>query len=121
MPRRWQRRAVNQRSELNELRAELAELRALVAGRVPVGLDRIRTIGDQSAARDEVAEGVNRGQLVPGRQRDDQAATSARSARRTIRPPLGARANAATARSISPVLRISIGLSSTPTDAAALW
>src|SRR5262245_18813730 len=39
----------------------------------------------------------------------------------TIKPPLGARANAAMVRSISPVLRISIGLSSTPNDPAALW
>jgi hypothetical protein len=33
MPRRWQRRgrAVNRKSELNELRAELEEFRALVA------------------------------------------------------------------------------------------
>jgi hypothetical protein len=34
MPRRWQRRrAVNRKSELNELRAELVELRALVAAK----------------------------------------------------------------------------------------
>ena len=39
----------------------------------------------------------------------------------TIRPPLGERANAVTARSISPALAQLIGLSSTPNDGATAW
>ena len=45
-----------------------------VAGRAPVLVDVIRPIGDQAAGGDEEAFGVDRGQLVPGRQRDDQIA-----------------------------------------------
>ena len=45
-----------------------------VAGRAPVLVDQIRPVGDQAAAGDEEAVGVDRGQLVPGRQRDDQIA-----------------------------------------------
>ena len=48
-----------------------------VAGRAPVLVDEIRPVGDQAAAGDEEAFGVDRGQLVPGRQRDDQIAMNA--------------------------------------------
>ena len=43
-----------------------------VAGRAAVLVDRIRPVGDQAAGGDEEAKGVDRGQFVPGRQRDDQ-------------------------------------------------
>ena len=60
-----------------------------VAGRAPVLVDEIRPIGDQAAAGDEEAVGVDRGQLVPGRQRDDQIAMNRRANALavTIRPP----------------------------------
>ena len=45
-----------------------------VAGRAPVLVDNIRPVGDQAAAGDEETFAVDRGQLVPGRQRDDQFA-----------------------------------------------
>ena len=48
-----------------------------VAGRAPVLVDAIRPIGDQAAGGDEEAFVVDRGQLVPGRQRDDQIAMNA--------------------------------------------
>ena len=48
-----------------------------VAGRAPVLVDEIRPIGDQAAAGDEEALEVDRGQFVPGRQRDDQIAMNA--------------------------------------------
>ena len=49
-----------------------------VAGRAPVLVDEIRPIGDQAAAGDEEAVEVDRGQFVPGRQRDDQIAMNHR-------------------------------------------
>jgi hypothetical protein len=53
-----------------------------VAGREQVRIDRVETVGDQAAASDEVARRVDRGQSVPRRQRDDQAAMNySRSAR----------------------------------------
>ena len=53
---------------------------------------------------------------MPRRKRDDQFAMKHRRSRPTItiRPPFGPRANAVTARSISPASRRLIGLSSTP-------
>src|SRR5262245_846721 len=45
-----------------------------VAGRVPVYVDRIGPVGDQAAAVDKVSERVDRGQPVPGCQRDDKIA-----------------------------------------------
>ncbi len=48
-----------------------------VAGRAPVLVDEIRPIGDQAAGGDEDAFEVDRRQLVPGRQRDDQIAMNA--------------------------------------------
>ena len=45
-----------------------------VAGRAAELVDVIRPVGDQAAAGDEEAVGVDRGQLVPRRQRDDQIA-----------------------------------------------
>ena len=52
-----------------------------VAGRAPVLVDVIRPIGDQAAGGDEEAFEVDRGQLVPGRQRDDQIAMKRRRPR----------------------------------------
>ena len=49
-----------------------------VAGRAPVLVDLISPIGDQAAGRDEGAIVVDRGQPVPGRQRDDQIAMNER-------------------------------------------
>src|SRR6516165_6519563 len=43
-----------------------------------VRVDRIRAIGDQAAGGDKEAERIDRGQLVAGRQREDQLAMSAR-------------------------------------------
>ena len=45
-----------------------------VSRRAPVLVDEIEPIGDQSAGCDKVPVGVDRGQLVPGRQRNDQIA-----------------------------------------------
>ena len=45
-----------------------------VAGRAPVLVDEIRSIGDQTAAGDVVARVSNHGQLVADRQRGDQVA-----------------------------------------------
>ncbi len=94
-----------------------------VAGRAPVLVDVIRPIGDQAAGGDEGAFEVDRGQLVPGRQRDDQIAMNAPPTRSavTIRPPFGERAKAATARSISPASRMLTGLTSTLSDGATAW
>ena len=68
----------------------------------------------------KIAIRIDRGQLVPSRQRDDQFAMKLTPTRSpvTIRPPFGARANAVTARSISPASRTSTGLISTPNDGA---
>ena len=52
-----------------------------VAGRAPVLVDQVRPIGDQAAGGDKVAVRVDRGQLVPGRQRDDQIAMNRRESR----------------------------------------
>ena len=53
-------------------------MRVYVAGRSPVLVDKIGPIGDQAASSDVVALGVNRWQLVPGRERDDQIAMNRR-------------------------------------------
>ena len=59
---------------------------------------------------------------MSGRERDDQIAMNGRNALGvTIRPPFGARANAATARSISAASRTSTGLTSIPSDGATAW
>jgi hypothetical protein len=47
-----------------------------VAGCPPVLVDVIRPLGDQAAAGDVVAVGVDRGQPVTSRQRDDQIAVN---------------------------------------------
>ena len=52
-----------------------------VAGRAAVLVDQIGAIGNQAAAGDEEAVGIDRGQLVPRRQRDDQIAMSIDAAR----------------------------------------
>src|SRR5262249_17371177 len=49
-----------------------------VAGRAPVLVDHFSPVGDQPAASDEDALEVDRGQLVPGCQRDDKIATNKR-------------------------------------------
>src|SRR5262245_47372975 len=54
-----------------------------IAGRLPERVGDIRTIGDQATGSDEEAFPVDRRQLVPRRQRDDQIAMlHHRSARR---------------------------------------
>jgi hypothetical protein len=58
---------------------QVGRLRALedaidVAGRASELVEKISAIGDQTAAGDEEAGGVDRGQFVPGRKRDDQIA-----------------------------------------------
>ena len=47
-----------------------------VAGRASVLVEQIGPIGDQTAISDEETFEVDRGQLVPGRQSDDQLAMS---------------------------------------------
>jgi hypothetical protein len=49
-----------------------------LACRAPVLINDIRPVGDQAAVGDEVAGGLDRGQSVPGRQRDDQIAMTRR-------------------------------------------
>ena len=73
-----------------------------VAGRAPVLIDEIRPIGDQAASGDEEAFGVDRRQLVLGRQRDDQIAmkrTPRRSPSRSDRHSRSARKPRRRARS----------------------
>ena len=73
-----------------------------IAGGAPVLVDEIRPVGDQAAGGDEVAIGVDRGQLVPGRQRDDQTRderTRARSPSRSGRHSRSARRPRRRARS----------------------
>ncbi len=61
-----------------------------IARGAPVMVDAIGPVGDQAAGVDEEASGVDRGQFVPGRQRDDQIAmTDADPPAVTIRPPFG--------------------------------
>src|SRR5215831_6110707 len=50
-----------------------------VTSRAAVLIDNIGSIGDQPAAGDEETLPVDRGQLVPGRERDDQLAETYRS------------------------------------------
>ena len=94
-----------------------------VAGRASVLVDKIRAIGDQAAADDKEAFGVDRRQFVPGRKarRSDCDEPSPTPLAVTIRPPFAVRANAATSRSISAASRTLIGLTSTPTDGATDW
>ena len=85
----------------------------------PVWIGCIRSVGDQAAASGVVAERVDRGQSVAGRECDDQFAIAAANALAvTISPPFAEPANAAIARSISPASRTSSGLDSSPTDGA---
>jgi hypothetical protein len=63
-----------------------------VTSRAPVLVVKIRPIGDQAAAGDEEALEVDRGQLVPGRQCDDEIANEppttrspSRSGRHSVR------------------------------------
>ena len=56
-----------------------------VAGGAPVLIDVIRPIGDQAAGGDEGAFEVDRGQFVPGRERDDQIAMNRRQRARPSR------------------------------------
>ena len=67
--------------------------------------------------------GVDRGQLVPGRQRNDQVAMNRRQRGRRSRSDRhsGIARRPSTARSISPASRTLIGLTSTPNDGAAAW
>ena len=93
-----------------------------VAGRAPVLVDPISPIGNQAAGGDEGTLEVDRRQLVPCRQRDDQIAMKRGGPLPvTIRPPFEARAKTATARSISTASRMLTGLTSTLSDGAAAW
>ena len=47
-------------------------------GRAPVLVNRISPVGDEPTLADEVAERVDRGQLLPSRQRDDQVTMNRR-------------------------------------------
>ena len=49
-----------------------------IAGRLPVLVDLIRSVGDQAAGGDEGAVVIDRRQLVSGRQCDDQLAMTPR-------------------------------------------
>ena len=93
-----------------------------VARRASVLVDDIGPVGNQAAASDEGAIGIDGGQSVPGRERrrsarDDRSPTRTRHDQTAI----GSRANAATARSISPASRTSTGLTSIPSDGATAW
>ena len=86
-------------------------------------MDAISPIGDQAAGGGEVTFEVDRGQFVPGCQRDDQITMTnlpmrfpSRSGRHSAE-----RANAAMARSISPASRTLTGLTSTLSDGATAW
>src|SRR5262249_25756564 len=93
-----------------------------VAGGAPELIDEIRAIGHQAAGVDEDTIVVDRGQLVAGRQLDDQVAMKPyRPPPVTIRPPFGVRAKAATARSISAAPLTLTGLTSTRSDGATAW
>ena len=91
-----------------------------VAGGSPVLVGEIRPVGDQAAVRDEKPVGIDRGQPMPGRQRNDQIAMKCRRTRSPSRSGRhsAVRANAAMARSISPASRTLTGLNSTPNDGA---
>jgi hypothetical protein len=54
---------------------------------LPILVDDIGPIGDQAAGGDEIAFVIDRGQFVPGRQRDDQIAMKRR---RAAAPPFSA-------------------------------
>ena len=77
----------------------------------------------QAGNGDVVAVGVDRWQLLPRGQCDDQLAMDQRLHARgsAIRPSFDPRANAATARSMSVASRKLIGLISTPNDGATDW
>jgi len=49
-----------------------------VAGRAPELVNRISPVGDKTTLDNEVAERVDRGQLLPSRQRDDQVTMNRR-------------------------------------------
>ena len=93
-----------------------------VTSGLPKLVDEIRAIGNQATGGDEVAFVVNPGSLC-------RAASAiiisrlitARALPVTIRPPLGNRANAAMARSISSVSPTLIGFNSTPNEGATDW
>ena len=64
-----------------------------VAGRASVRVDRIGPVGHQAAVGDEQAIGINRRQVVPRRQRDDQLSMSERQpARHHEQAAIGGRA-----------------------------
>ena len=64
---------------VRRLHRQIARLGALenavdIGGRAPVDIGQIATIGHQAAARGEVPIGVDGGQSMPRRKRDDQVA-----------------------------------------------
>ncbi len=63
------------RSPYRKLRRLLAFEDAIdIPGGAPIQINSIGSIGDQAAASNKVAEGVDRGKTVPGCQRDDEIA-----------------------------------------------
>ena len=80
-----------------------------VSRRTAVLVALVRAIGDQTAGLSEVAEWIDRGQLVPRRERSDPIGmVRGKSVWRDDEPPFGRSANAAISRSISPGSPISI-------------
>ncbi len=93
-----------------------------VAGRSPVQIDQVGPIGHQAAGRDEEAIRIDRGQLVPRRERDDQIAMNRRDrAHRHDQTAVRTRAKAATSRSISPAIAQIDRAQLHPSDGATAW
>ena len=59
-----------------------------VAGAAAILVNDVGSIGDQAAGRREVANRVDRGQPVPGRQRGDHVAMALRRIYATAVPPI---------------------------------
>ena len=92
-----------------------------VAGRAPVQIDQAGSIRHQAAGLDEEAIGINRGQPVPRRERDDQLALNGRDRadphdQTVVRPAREFGESRASA--LAPTAR-SIGLASTPSSDAS--
>ena len=123
---RLRRLEVDDQFKLGGLHREVGWLFALedavdVLGRAAIRVDVIRPIGNQAASGDEEAFVVDRGQLVPGRQRDDQIAMKLSPRTRPLSrstAPSGECANASMSRSISLVSRMLKALISTLSDGA---
>ena len=89
------------------------------SGRLSKFLEQIGAIGHQPSGDKEEAFVVDRREIVPGGERDDQiTVTTDNGAAVTIRPPPGEFANLPIARSISGAWPTLIGITSTPIDGA---